>query len=306
MSGFKIKIVTAEGPQTSSIPKSHLLIGSAQHCDIQLAAGDVAGEHLRVWSDGDHLWGQDLGSPHGTMLNGQSLLPMRPVMFHEVDLFKIGSSDVTLAFQTFGGGPVWEPAQDLVKEPSVSIPPEILEKIEKLQAENFRLERELEDLNEEQTQKTSVIDAEEEEEISQVKHNALTEIQAMKEAESRRFEVWKSEAVEELEKLVDQVFKKSDPKMSREDLCQDVTHALRASLLGETMPAPRRRHQASDGWQRHLLAFILITVMAGIAFLYVKRSSRRQPASVVFVPAPSKQAPSGNFSRPRPAKNSNP
>src|SRR5579859_7071555 len=98
MSGFKVKIVTSEGTQTISVAKSHLLIGQAEHCDIQLSDGEVAPEHLRIWSDGAHLWGQDMGSSHGSTLNAQPLQPMRPVLFHEADLFKLGAMDATLSF----------------------------------------------------------------------------------------------------------------------------------------------------------------------------------------------------------------
>jgi pSer/pThr/pTyr-binding forkhead associated (FHA) protein len=286
MSGFKVKIFTNDGAQTVSVEKPHLLIGSSEHCDIQISGGEVGSEHLRIWSDSGHLWGQDLGSKHGTSLNGQSIQPMRPVMFHEADLFKLGVSDATLAFHVTTSGSVRAPAPSLVNEDTDIM--DLKEIVEKLQAENIRLKHELTDIREENTRKSMIIDPEEEEEISQVKHNALTEIQAMKEAESRRFEVWKLEVVDELDKLVGKTFRKTDPKMSREDLSQDVSNALRAHLLGEKLPSPRRRATNRDGWGRTFFAALLLCALAGAAVFYVKKTAHRMPASVILVPSSSK------------------
>ena len=82
MSGFKIKVFTAEGVELLNVAKLHLLVGRAPHCDVRPSGKDVADEHLRIWSDGGHLWGQDLGSAAGTNVNGQLLQPMRPFLFH--------------------------------------------------------------------------------------------------------------------------------------------------------------------------------------------------------------------------------
>jgi pSer/pThr/pTyr-binding forkhead associated (FHA) protein len=284
MSGFKVKIFTNEGAQTVSVAKSHLLIGASEYCDIQITGGEVGTEHLRIWSDDGHLWGQDLGSKHGTMLNGQPIQPMRPVLFHEADLFRLGISDATLAFHVTTSGSVRAPVPNLAPSEDTNIS-NLKEEIEKLKAENLRLQHAFTDLQAEAERKNAVIDPEEEEEISAVKHNALTEIQAMKEAESRRFEVWKQEVVDELEKIVGKTFRKADPKMSREDLGQDVSNALRAHLLGEKIPAPRRRHRTKDGWQRRVLAAIIVCALATAAIFYVKKSNHRTPASVILVPS---------------------
>lgn len=311
MSGFKVKIFTSEGSQTISVVKSHLLIGSADHCDIQLAGGEIAVEHLRVWSDGEHLWGQDLGSQYGTTLNGQSLPPMRPVLFHEADLFKLGISDATLSFHPAAFGTMRAPVVNLQNEGRGEIPAEVVEQIQLLKQANRRLQEEMQQLREESERQarsrgTSVVDPEEEEEISAVKNNALQEIQAMKEAEARRFEVWKRESVDELEAVItDTIRSHAHRKVSNDRICDDVAIALRFTLLGEKPSAVRRRSHSGDGWQRTLLAGVLLCLFVAAGLIYVNRTAHRVPASVVFIPSPSKPVMQKPSIRPGATKNFN-
>jgi|GEM_PF-3911361 len=287
MSGFKVKIFTSDGSQTISVAKSHLLIGSADHCDIQLAGNEISPEHLRVWSDGNHLWGQDLGEQNGTSLNGQPLPSMRPVLFHEADLFKLGTSDTTLAFHPAVLGTVRAPVVNMPAESKADIPAEVADQLQSLKAANRRLQEEVQQLRTERDRSrgTSVVDPEEEEEISAVKQNALLEIQAMKEAEARRFEVWKRESVDELDAVISETIRRhANKKSSNENICEDVSDALRITLLGEKPTA--RRRQEGDGLQRALLALVLLALFAAATYFYVKNNSRRVPASVVFIPSP--------------------
>lgn len=307
MSGFKVKIFNAEGSQTISVAKSHLLIGSAEHCDIQLAGGEIAPEHLRVWSDGNHIWGQDLGAEYGTTLNGQPLPSMRPVLFHETDLFKLGNTDATLAFHPAVLGTVRAPVVNLPQEAKAEIPQEVIEQLQSLKLANRRLQDEVQQLRSERDRArgTSVVDPEEEEEISAVKQNALLEIQAMKEAEARRFEVWKRESVDELDAVItDTIRRHAHKKTANETICEDVSDALRTTLLGER-PSARRRRSEGDGMQRAMLAIVLLALFAAATFFYVKNNSRRTPASVIFIPAPGKEPLQKSATRPNSTKNYN-
>lgn len=307
MSGFKVKIFNSDGSQTISVAKSHLLIGSAEHCDIQLAGGEIAPEHLRVWTDGDHLWGQDLGEHFGTTLNGQPVPAMRPVLFHETDLFKLGSSDTTLAFHPAVLGTVRAPVVNMPQEAKAEIPAEVVEQLQTLKAANRRLQEEVHQLRAEKDRArgTSVVDPEEEEEISAVKQNALLEIQAMKEAEARRFEVWKRESVDELDAVISETIRRhAHKKTSNENICEDVSDALRATLLGEK-PTSRRRRSDGDGMQRAMLALVLLALFVAATYFYVKNNSRRSPASVIYIPSPGKESLQKSATRPNSTKNYN-
>ena len=114
--------------------------------------------------------------------------------------------------------------------------------VKRLTIENQRLARELEQVRA-QVQNVPAT-PEEEEEVSQVKMNALLEVKAMKEAEARRFETWKRESVEEVEKIIVRAIeKKPKSRMTKSEVC-------RARFHQHSAPGPfsteKEFHQSGD------------------------------------------------------------
>jgi pSer/pThr/pTyr-binding forkhead associated (FHA) protein len=291
MNSFKIKIFTADGVQSMGVPKAHFTIGSASHCEVRLQGESIAPEHMRVWVDGGHLWGQDLGSNEGTSMNGQPLQSLRPLLFRETDVFKLGSSGASLAFQSASSSSHGVRSPVTVMTAPISSTEENSEEFEssvkfseksfrKIEADNLRLHREIEELRK-QVRRVSA-SPDDEKEISQVKKNALLEIKAMKAAESRRFETLKRESVEEVERIVLSLIE-SRPKNKRVGgLKQDVSLALRQALLGDraAQAEVRERMIPTD----HLLRVVIPLFAAGILcfgyVFYTKSHVGRQLSSV--------------------------
>ena len=214
-----------------NVPKSHVTIGNGEHCEIRPSGDGVAVEHFRIGTDGAHLWGQDLGSGYATFMNGQVLQPMRPFLFRETDLFRIGESGISFSCQMVHDHTPKAP-EPVARQPEPT--PVVSDReLKKIEAENERLAREVLNLRH-QLKKAQAPTPQEEEEISQVKLNALHEINAMKDVESRRFDKWKRESVEEVERMVITLMQQRNrTKLSKEEISHDVSLALRSTLLGE-------------------------------------------------------------------------
>lgn len=215
-----------------NVPKSHLTIGRASFCELRVEATAVADEHMRVWIDGGHLWGQDLGTPGGTIMNGSPMPPLRPVLFRETDLFKLGNSEQTFSFQSQQGGHVRQ--SSLARRP-VEVP--VLEnvvpqeKFDHVVAENRALMEQIAELRKRREEEPS---DDEITHVSQVKRDALREIQDIKEAEMRRFETWKRDSVKELEDTITRmIYSKSKKALSKDEVCKSVSVGLRKVLLSE-------------------------------------------------------------------------
>lgn len=278
MSTLKVKIFAVEGVQLVSVAKSHLTIGAGSHCEIRPTGDGVATEHFRIWSDGDHLWGQDLGSGYATYMNGQVLQPMRPFLFRETDMFRIGESGVSFSCQVISDGAprVQETA------PKVPGPPVASEsELKKVEQENEKLAREVLNLRH-QLKRANSSNHDEDEEISEVKRNALQEINAMKDMESRRFDKWKTESVEEVERVViNLMHQRQKSKLTPEEISHDVSVALRSVLLGQKFqPIPYQRKSSSG----KILMAILLSAAVCAGYMYRSKLNVRRPAAVLYVP----------------------
>jgi hypothetical protein len=247
MNTLTVKIFGPDGVQVLNVDKSHLTIGSASFCEVCLEG--VGSEHLRVWLDGGHLWAQDLGCENGTQMNGTLMASLRPVLFRETDVFRPGTSDRTM---TFHAPPVnyVRPALVLKKPEASQLMPTPIpapvpvpmaltgveqEKYDLLKEENDRLNAQIDELHEQLSKEDEPSD-EEITQVSQVKRDALKEIEAVREAEMRRFESWKRDSVKEIENSISRkIFSKPKKTMTKEEAVRDVSAVLRVSLLGEEL-----------------------------------------------------------------------
>lgn len=98
-SSLKVKLFDPSGTQVIPVAKSNLTIGSAKHCDVVLQHESVHSEHLRAWFDGGRVWIQDMGSTHGTFLNGIRLPSLKPMLVRELDVLKLGENPVTMGLE---------------------------------------------------------------------------------------------------------------------------------------------------------------------------------------------------------------
>lgn len=56
-----------------SMSKDSLILGRGEECDIVLAERQVSRQHIRIYTEGDLYYIQDLDSKNGTWVNGQQL-----------------------------------------------------------------------------------------------------------------------------------------------------------------------------------------------------------------------------------------
>ena len=74
-----LHVVTDEGDARQiGLTGDELLIGRHPHCDVVLRDTTVSRRHARVYRDGDSYFIEDLGSQHGTFVNGEAIgIPIR-------------------------------------------------------------------------------------------------------------------------------------------------------------------------------------------------------------------------------------
>ena len=77
----------------------------ALNVDLQVQA-----RHARIWQDGGQWWVEDLGTRHGTFLNGERL--KEPTPFDAVDVIQVGSTKLTV--------------EEMVAEPEPRVPAAVL------------------------------------------------------------------------------------------------------------------------------------------------------------------------------------
>ena len=63
-------------------------IGAGLDAEFCVLAPDVSDVHAKVWRDGDLIWLEDLGSAHGTFLNGERVAH-RELLQH-LDVISLG------------------------------------------------------------------------------------------------------------------------------------------------------------------------------------------------------------------------
>jgi pSer/pThr/pTyr-binding forkhead associated (FHA) protein len=72
--------------------EEELIIGRSKTCGLPLTDRRISRRHLRLWRDGELYYAEDLGSTHGTSLNGA---PLRSVCtVHAGDVFTLGEVEL--------------------------------------------------------------------------------------------------------------------------------------------------------------------------------------------------------------------
>jgi serine phosphatase RsbU (regulator of sigma subunit) len=100
-----IRLEPVAGPATEAIeiePHGEITIGRSLNCDFTLTNESVSRRHLSVRHRAGHWLISDLGSRHGTTVNGQAVQEDKPVILGEDDLVGIGP----YAFRVSLGGRV--------------------------------------------------------------------------------------------------------------------------------------------------------------------------------------------------------
>lgn len=207
MNGFKVKIFTPENASTVSVEKAFLTVGRSDRCDIQVDDKAVNEEHLRIWCEGGRLWAQDLGTSCGTSMNELPLPRLRPLLFRETDIFRLGNSSVTLTFE-----PNWiRPANINKSMEQIGVPihpavpadtlKQLDEELEERRKEKRQLAKELAQLKlhrQFEGLRAGAADAIPAEEWGRLRLKAIKEVNAYKEAEFRKFELQKERMMAEL------------------------------------------------------------------------------------------------------------
>lgn len=187
--------------------KPFLTVGRSDRCDVQVADEAINEEHLRIWCEGGRLWAQDLGTSCGTSMNELPLPRLRPLLFCETDIFRLGSSSITLTFE-----PNWiRPANINKSMEQIGVPihpavpadtlKQLDEELAERQKERRQLAKELAQLKLRRQFEGLRADAAEAipaEEWGRLRLKAIKEVNAYKEAEFRKFEIQKERMMAEL------------------------------------------------------------------------------------------------------------
>ncbi len=94
MSGLIVLAPPMQGVRFSLNPQHDALIGREGFCHIVLPKRSISRKHARVFFDGEHYNIEDLGSSHGTFVNGKRI--DRPIALKDGD--RINIFDVPIAF----------------------------------------------------------------------------------------------------------------------------------------------------------------------------------------------------------------
>ncbi|MFM9960239.1 MAG: SpoIIE family protein phosphatase [Planctomycetaceae bacterium] len=94
MPGLVVLAPPAQGASYSLNPQRESVIGREGYCDIVLIKRTVSRKHARVFFDGQQYQVEDLGSSHGTFLNGRRVSKATPLK----DGDRINIFDVPIAF----------------------------------------------------------------------------------------------------------------------------------------------------------------------------------------------------------------
>ena len=287
MSSLTIKIFSTDGVQILNAEKSHVTIGAASSCEVCLIDEGVGAEHLRIWMDGDHLWAQDLGCEGGTLMNGTLMTPLRPILFRETDSFKLGKSERSVSVQPPHVSFVRPPAPPKKPEP-VAVLPEVTNSVsqdryDQLKEENDRLVAQVAELHIRLTRNAEP-SQEEITQVSQVKRDALKEIEATKEAEMRRFESWKRDSVYDVENAISSLILAKPKKMlSKDEVRREISAGLRHALLGEPLTGSPRSSEDGSRFRMLLALFSAGLICAGYIVLTKKKVTRVEASTATPV-----------------------
>jgi serine phosphatase RsbU (regulator of sigma subunit)/pSer/pThr/pTyr-binding forkhead associated (FHA) protein len=89
--GVRLKPIGGpEPPEIEVSPDKEIVVGRSQRCDVSLPSDTVSRSHAQLLFRGGRWRLSDLGSRHGTFINGQPLPPHDPMVLAEGDLVRIG------------------------------------------------------------------------------------------------------------------------------------------------------------------------------------------------------------------------
>jgi sigma-B regulation protein RsbU (phosphoserine phosphatase) len=96
MSEAKLRVSDARGRRLVVLDKPLFTIGRRGTADLKIGSADVSREHAEIAWDGDQYVLRDVGSSHGTFVNG------RRINMHTLahgDLIRLGKNDVEIGFE---------------------------------------------------------------------------------------------------------------------------------------------------------------------------------------------------------------
>jgi serine phosphatase RsbU (regulator of sigma subunit) len=96
MPGLVVLAPPAQGARYALSPQHDAVIGREGYCDIVLMKRTISRKHARIFFDGQQYQVEDLGSSHGTFLNGRRVSKATPLK----DGDRINIFDVPIAFCT--------------------------------------------------------------------------------------------------------------------------------------------------------------------------------------------------------------
>ncbi len=89
-----LQLVVVEGPRRGALfsldAGQALTVGRASSQDVSLPDSTVSLRHAEVWRDDSDAWVRDLGSRHGSHVNGVRLEPEQPLPLRPGDLLQVG------------------------------------------------------------------------------------------------------------------------------------------------------------------------------------------------------------------------
>lgn len=91
----RLQITDAEGARTHPLTRFPFTLGRSGGCDLCIANAQVSRQHAAIEQLGDGLYLRDLGSRHGTQLNGRAVSNAR---LQSGDQITLGSGSATLVF----------------------------------------------------------------------------------------------------------------------------------------------------------------------------------------------------------------
>ena len=98
--GLRLDPIDPEAPPISLKPDHPATIGRSLQCDVTLAAEAISRRHLELVPRGGRWLVSDLGSRHGTYLNGLRLAPNESTVLGNGDRVQIGPYTYTCLLYT--------------------------------------------------------------------------------------------------------------------------------------------------------------------------------------------------------------